>query len=581
MDCKITIFFIGFVIGPCLFAEPTEDQIVRRVHDHLLIRDVSSAIEEAKNSVYCYPDSLKIHQVYLESLCQKGEEFEALEQFSSFWTKQGDEKNRRLVSEWLAWGTLRSGENSPLFLVRLYSLLGTALTQDAKALPLLLKEMRGSNAFLRSLAVRLSMNYGDQPLQKELLRLLQEEKVWFVRLEVMRAVGALKIKEARGYLQNILVSQKTLAEEKAAAILALVNTYDQIDKKELHLLLQSNRAGLRHLGSEIMAHLECKEEAEELLPLLMDASPDVRISAMNTLGLLQVKEIHSQPTVSYLKENLSHTTPSISITAGWLAAVLGQAEGKAILKGWLESPRLETRRLACAAVAVLGPFGLDLLVDRIQKEEDLYAQVNLALGLIGQRKELAKALDVLFLALQEPKKELWMWDAEENPLFRTLNKSTVRHMDQIPRYPQVVDHLTRLELFSILSMLKYPKALEAVKSFLKKQDFGVTGAAAAILLQEGDDASIFHVQELLQDSDEQVRIQAALLLGVLGRDPLAIDTLIASYAGAGRDLKIHILEALGYIGDPKAIPFLIEVLKEPFQGLRVVSASALIQCLYH
>src|SRR3990167_6561780 len=202
MDCKITIFFIGFVIGPCLFAEPTEDQIVRRVHDHLLIRDVSSAIEEAKNSVYCYPDSLKIHQVYLESFCQKGEEFEALEQCSSFWTKQGDEKNRRLVSEWLAWGTLRSGENSPLFLVRLYSLLGTALTQDAKALPLLLKEMRGSNAFLRSLAVRLSMNYGDQPLQKELLRLLQEEKVWFVRLEVMRAVGALKIKEARGYLQN-------------------------------------------------------------------------------------------------------------------------------------------------------------------------------------------------------------------------------------------------------------------------------------------------------------------------------------------------------------------------------------------
>ena len=46
-----------------------------------------------------------------------------------------------------------------------------------------------------------------------------------------------------------------------------------------------------------------------------------------------------------------------------------------------------------------------------------------------------------------------------------------------------------------------------------------------------------------------------------------------------REMKIHVLEAIGHIGDRESIPFLIQILKEPFQVLRVVAASALIQCL--
>ncbi len=553
---------------------------MRRVRRHLLIKDVDSAVKEAKYFTEKYPDSIELQTVYLEALCQKGEEVEAIEQFSSLWKKEQDKVDHRLVSEWLAWGVLSKGEESALPMVRLYSLLGAAFTQDARALPILLKELRGSNAFLRSLAVKLSLNYGDEPLQRELLRLLKEESVWFVRLEVIRAVGVLRIKQAKKMVQDIVAHSRTLAEEKASAILALVNMYDKVSKEELSELLSSNRAGLRHLGSELIAHFNSVEEAHRLIPLLQDDSPDVRISAMSTLGLLRIDFLEERPTLSYIQKNLESTSPSIAITAGWLATVLGYEEGKVILKKWIEQDVLGPKRLASAAIAATGLLGSSLALEELRKEQDLYTKVNLAMGLIGQKKELPFAADVLFSAFLAEDEPLWMWQQGECPLFRSLAPSTVDYIEQIPRYPQVVDQLTRLEILSYLSIIKHPKAIEAVKGFLQHQDWGVTGVAAATLLQEGGEDALQLIEQLLTDPEEKIRIQAALILAMLGNDPKATKVLMESYAKVDRDMKIHILEALGHIKDPSVAPFLLDVLKEPFQSIRVVAASALIQYLY-
>ncbi len=558
-----------------------EEVAVRRVRDHLLVQDLDSAVKEAKYFAEIYPTSSKIQKIYLESLCQKGEEIEALQQFLSMQKSAEEEKkDLKVISEWLAWGVLKKGENSPLLLIRLYALLGIALTRDVRAIPVLLKEMRGSNALLRSLAIKLTPHYGDAPLQEELCRLLNTEKVWFVRLEVIRSLGALRVVSSKEKLQAILTHPKTLAEEKSAVILALVGMSDIISHAELCELVHSDRAGLRHLGSEMIAHLNLEEEVELLIPLLQDSSPDVRISAMNTLGLLRIEKIREHQTLHYIQKNLEHTNPSIGITAAWLATILRYDEGKKRLAYWLESDRPESKRLAAAAVAASGFSGLKLAITHIKQESDPYTKVNLAMALIKQRKDVFLASQVLFDALTEVEGELWMWDNESNPLFKSLNKSTVKHVEQIPRYPQVVDQLTRLELFSVLSLVKHPKALVAVKEFLRNREWGITGAAASTLLQEGDESSLLLVRQLLEDPEEKIRLQAALLLGMFGRDPAAIQSLQNSYTSADKEMKIHILEVLGHIGDPTVLPFLLIVLQEPFQGIRVVSASALIQCLY-
>jgi HEAT repeat protein len=179
---------------------------------------------------------------------------------------------------------LNKGENSPQPFVQLSSLLGASATRDAKAVPLLLKEMRGSNAWLRAVAVRLAASYGDAPLQDELLRLLKQEKVWYVRLEVIRAVGQLSLTRSKTLLKEIIAHPRTLAEERAEAMIALVGMYENVEVEDFHKLVKSSRAGLRQLACEIVAYLDLKERTGEIISLLDDTSFEVRLSPSTVWG---------------------------------------------------------------------------------------------------------------------------------------------------------------------------------------------------------------------------------------------------------------------------------------------------------
>ena len=101
-----------------------------------------------------------------------------------------------------------------------------------------------------------------------------------------------------------------------------------------------------------------------------------------------------------------------------------------------------------------------------------------------------------------------------------------------------------------------------------------------MLLQEGDDQALILMRQLLTDPDEKIRVQAALILAMMGRDAAAVQTLETAYLKADREIKMYIIEALGRIGDERSISFLFTVIQDPFQVLRVVAASALIQCIY-
>ncbi len=515
-----------------------------------------------------------LHLAYIRALSEKGDETAVLEEWAQTVEKFQEEAKNRLSLETLAWGVLSKGEHSSQLGIRLNALLGAAFTRDVRALSLIIAEMRGTNAMLRSMAIKLATMYGDGPLQVELARLLKEERVWYVRLEVIRAIGQLRMIHLREELKEIIGHSKTLVEEKATAILALVSMYDAIGPEELRSLSRSNRAGLRQLSCELVAHLDLGEYADEMVFLLKDSSPDVRMEAIYTLGLLRVPVEAKQLTAL-----LYDSSPPVSITAAWYALLFDDAEAEVVFAKWLESSYFEWRKLASAALAVTGKKGIGLATREMLRSPDPYVRANLALGLIGQREHVKLACKTLERAYRNEKNSLWMWD--DHLLFRSLSPTTLSHIDQIPNYPQVVDQMTRLDILSVLSVMRYAKAQEMVKGFLKNESWGVTGAAAATLLEEGDAEAMDLVRSLLTEKDQKVRVQAALILALFGSDPAAVKVLQESYAGASRELKVHILEALGRIGDPQSSPFLMDVLKEPFQMMRVVAASALIQCLYH
>lgn len=558
-----------------------EQAAIKRVYGHLLIRDKISAVLEAKKALELFPESKSLQVSYIRALCENGDEIEAWHQWEKSARLFQDSMPDRYLLEILAWAVLNKGDASSQLSIRLTSLLGAAFTHDAKAVPLLVEQLRSSNAMLRSIAVKLSASYGDAPLRHEIARLLKEEKVWYVRLDIIQAIGQLRIDELRPELKEIIGNPKTLAEEKAAAIISLVSMYDTIDRQELVRLTRNNRAGLRQLACEVVCHLNQEEHLDLIAPLLRDSSPDVRLSALNTFGLMRVKQVGNVSAIELIKGNLDDSSPAVAITAAWCALLADPRVGEKKIEEWLEHENIDYVRQAAAALSVSGRYGQKLALKKIKTLEDPYVRVNLALGLIGLRVQVKQCCQILYDTFFAEDRVLWMWDSSFNPLFRSLAPSRVSHIEQIPHYPVVVDQMTRLEILSVLSIVRYPKAQDAVKGFLQNQTWGVTGAAAATLLQEGDDDDLTAVRGLLNDEDQKIRVQAALILAMVGGDPAAIKVLQEAYPHVDREMKVHILEALAHVGDAQSIPFLMEILKEPFQILRVVAASALIQCLYH
>ncbi|NGX47501.1 MAG: hypothetical protein K1000chlam3_00876 [Chlamydiae bacterium] len=556
-------------------------EATKRVHTHLLIDDPISAIREAEQYLLSYPDSKALRLALIKSLCLAGKEIEALEEWKTLSVEHEDLLQDRTALEMLAWGVLNKGETSNQLAIKINSLIGASMTRDAKAIPLILEGLRGTNSMVRALSVGLAAAYGDLPLQEELARLLKEETVWSVRLELIKAAGQLRMKETKQRLLEIISHPRTLAEEKVAAIVSIVNMYDSIEDKELASLVRSNRAGIRELACQIISHLNLHDKVSMILPLLSDAHPSVRISTLNTFALLRVKEIDGKPLMQ--KEQVTRLMndhiPEVAITASWLAILQGDKRGERNLRKWILKGEEKYARLAAGALAVSGKRGVTLSKSMLKKSKNPYVQSTLALGLIGQRE----AIDLACMTIDKHFSitEKWMWDTMHNPLFRSLAPSKVSHVVQIPNYPSVVNQMTRIELLQILCIMGYKGAQQAVKGFLQADTWGPVGAAAATLLQEGDDEALDVVRALLEDPEEKVQIQAALILALLGGDKQAVSVLKEAYPNASREIKLHILEAIAKTKDEDAIAFLLERLNEPFQVLRVVAATAIIQCLYH
>jgi HEAT repeat protein len=550
-----------------VFAGEKED--VRRIHAHLFVHDPRSAVKEAEHFLKLYPESKELRLAYLQALAEKGDETVVLQE----WSKRKDKlQNDRYALEILAWSVLKKGDLSSQLNIHLSSLIGASLTRDVRAVPMLVNALRESNALLRLIAVRFSAQYGDGPLQEELKRMLTEEKVWFVRLEVIRAIGQLRITALRDELKEMIVDKNTLIEEKAEAIIALVQMYDGVRESDLIDLIKGNRSGLRQLACELVSYFNLQENVKDLALLLSDASPDVRAHALHTIGLLKTRVGEKR-----LKTLMEDSSPLVAITASWVATLQGMEEGIQKLGKWIEDVHPRWRLLAASTLSSCGKKGVALALEKMEKSDDPFVRANLAIGLIGARVEVQKACEVIYDILGN--ETLLMWD--QNSHMRILARSQVSHIDQIPNYPKVVDQMVRLDLLNILCIMQYPKAQEAVKGYVKNEAWGITGAAVAVLLEEGDEGAMTVISGLLKDEDPHIRVQAAFILAMMGSDPEAVKVLQEAYPKMSRDIKIQILEAIGHVGSLESVPFLIDILSEPFQLLRVIAASAMIQCLYH
>lgn len=572
-------FFLGvsFFAISALSADLPAD-ILRRVHSYLLLEDPIGAIKEAEWGLKEHPGDRGLEIGRIKALAALGDEKKVLPIFWEFVKKREKDPNLNELLEEISWGILQKAAKSSQYTIRLYALLGAYLTHDARAVKIMQEMLKESNAILRANAVRMSSTYLDGPLEEEMLRLIATEKVWFVRMELISAIGRMRIKEKAHLLEEIL-AKDSLIEEKGAAIQALVQMYESIDMDKILYMAASDRAGLRQLAANAALFFDIKEAKDIVLPLLYDTRPDVRISILNALGLMFHEDMAKDEVKALLQHSLSDLDPSVAITAAWILMLCDPILAEKYFEKWLCHEDQGIRLMAASALAKTGEAGADFALKVFERSKDPMVRINLAIGLIGNKKAVKKCLDEIYSFLRTEKNQI-MLAAEKNPLFPVISESRVEVREDIPNFPEAMDQMTRLQLVSFLAIMQDPRAQPALKEFLMQKNWGITGYAALVLLKEGDEDALQLIRNLLDDPQPQVKFQAAIALAMFGKDETALKTLEDAYPKADHQQKIMILEAMGKIGKAESCLFLAKAMDEPFEILRVVAASSIIQCLY-
>ncbi|OGN65391.1 MAG: hypothetical protein A2888_02720 [Chlamydiae bacterium RIFCSPLOWO2_01_FULL_28_7] len=571
--------YLFFLIMPFIvFSNPQEDKYLQRINSHILLNDYESALDETLEGLKKNQNSKKLKLKFIECLAYNQDDINAIKYLNTYLKEFPDEIYNQNFLEEISWQILYKGAQSTQYQTRLTSAIGSYLTQDVRAVDVILNFLRDTNAVIRSVALQLASAYIDNPIKNEVEKLLINEKIWLVKLEVIKACGNMKITSVKKNLEEIISADNSTYEEKAFATNALISMSDKINKEDIEKLSKSKKANLRKLSCDLILSLNILNVKDILIDLLNDPISEVRIASLNALSIVYLDNLTKNETDQIIKKTLNDQDPSVAITSAYFAVLKTDPRGEKLLKKEIFSENIDKARFAASVLAHLKNYSLSLKEEILKKHNDPYVLVNIAIGLIGERKLLKESSVILHDFLQKHREKI-MVETTKNTLFETLIPSYVKHIDQIPNYPESIDQMTRLNLFSMLSIVDFAKAKEALIGFLKQKGWGVTGFAAATLLKEGDEDSLEIVRDVIKDKDESIRIQAALVLASIGRDENVTKILIDAYKSSPRELKIQILESLGHIRSKESINFLIETLSEPYQILRVVAASSLIRSL--
>lgn len=549
---------------------------VERIQAHLQIKDPLSACEEAQRQISIFPKEKALWEAYIIALAKAGKEKEMIQAWTHFERDFADPYASKNVLETVAWTIIEAGSLSSSLPVRAMSLLGAFFGQDARGVDILYKHLHDPNSLLRGIAIQLSAELHDARLADRIVYLMENERVGDVRLLAIKAVGKMRVSQAKPSLFKIVGDTNSRAEEKAAAIQSIVLLLETVNRADMLAMVQSKRAGFRLLACQIAIFCDLIRDVDLIISLLHDPCSEVRAAALYTLGFLEIKNFQGQSISQLAEQCLNDPDPHVAITAAWLLACQNVEKGGYLLKQWLREKKQETRLMAAGALKATGKQGLSFIESAFYESEDPFVRLNLAIALISQRVAVKEACRVLDHYL---KQEIGRWTWQEKGNFKFLSPNILKFEEDLFEQPETQDQLVRLEILNLLAMLNYTNAREAIIDFLEKKNWGISGTASALLLTEGDDSCIKIVKQLLTHSTTKVKIQAALILALWGKDEDSILVLQQAYDGADREIKEKILEGIGSVGGLENLPFLMSKIKESSPTLRIMAATALIQAL--
>jgi len=568
---------IVFFLASSSIITATENP-VKRIYANLLVHDFPMAVQEAKVALQNDDHNEELWQAYIQALAKNGDEHEMMRAWKMYSEKFPNAASNHAVVESMAWGVLEKASKNANPMTRIYALLGAFFSQDAKGVEIIHRLLSDANSCVRGAAVLISSHLHDAKLCDDVWRIFLEEKVPKVRLEAIQAVGEMKIKKAKTQLISIIADPMSTAQEKAVAIVSIISMFDSADRQEIQALSTSNRAGLRLVACKVVSELDLIDCLDCIEPLLKDHSSEVRAAAIAAFGALHITNYQGKPVTELAAEMLNDNDSDVAITAAWVLTLNDPNQGQKAFNNWLKHHQQDIRLLAASALASCGKYSLPLAENAFKQSNDPYVRLNLALGLIGQQNSIEQACGELCNGLVHSD-DRWTW--EERGPFRMLVPSTLSRDASSLDSPDAENQRTRLDIINTLAIMKYSHAKDALVQCLQHRLWGVAGMAAALMLTEGDEPALDLVRTLLDNKNDNIKLQAALILAIWGRDEEVITFLHEAYHKGGRDQKERILEGIGRVGASSSIPFLVERLNEASNSLRILAASALLETLYH
>ncbi len=487
-------------------------------------------------------------------------------------------KENFLTLESLAWSILNDPKNMSES-VQVAALTGAYLTRDAKAALLLKKNLYSTNSRLRAMAANFASQYQDPFLKEAVFARLKEEKNIEVKKELITALGKMRMKEAIPYLEGILLSSSTTDELKAQAILTYVEIYDQLNFHQVQFFIHSNRTHLKLLGLRLLQAFENipQQIIPEIIQLLKDASPEVKQEALVTVGLLFQEVEFPTEMIESIKSLIDHTHPYVKMLSLWVQSRIDKRLDPQLTE-FINHPSQQIRNFAISLLTTLGNLSNRILLSALD-HQDPYVRINAALGLIKIDKKIKKAVVILEKELKNS--QLFMMiDESIHPNFSMVMPSKIKHHPFIQAYPKIVDGMARLKILEFIAIKNSKKIKDHLRNLLSEKEAILTFYTMSLLMQE-DLENFEELKELTQDADSSIAMAATIALAFIGKDPAIAHRLVQLFDRVGFEEKLHILEALGALGNKEMIPFLVSMMQKPFSSLQIVSASALIQCLYH
>lgn len=536
---------------------------------HHLLGDYDAACQIAEEALLpCHPPADKqLLALAVKSYTAAGQRHQAL----ATWRKSEDKK----LLEPLAWGLLEEGWRNPAPQVRLLALAAATETGGGEAVALIEKGLHDSSALVRAVACQCGAMVRSRSLIPSLLSLLERERYWQVRGSAIAALAMMRAKETAPSLLRAAARATASPEERRAGAAALVLIDEGKAGMWVSRLARDPSPAYRLLACDVA--IFGRSGIDVLITLLDDIAPQVESSALQALGVLLREWEPSPDIIAHLLRCGKASDAHVAASAGWLLTILDHPEGPNILERLLRQPGT-TARCAAAALAGAGERGTAISQKLLKSTKETAVAATLAMGLLGQRCSIPESVAILRSLLHDNTIR-WRW--HHFGIFRALSPARGDHDEELVS-SDIVDATVRLELLNLLAIVDPEAALLPLRHFLQSRTAAVSGAAAALLLTEGDDSAIELIEELMQHAkNEQHKLQAALVLALWGKSGTAVAPLHSLYGTAPRRAKEQLLAAIGHIGADESLPLLVEALESPTPSLRIHAAAALLQALAH